>query len=207
MFASPSIRPNRPLAAQRGFSLIEVSIVAAIILLAAIVGIPAIGTYVIENKVPEVGRELQRFVARTKANAQGGGPTPYVDIDTGALANAVRDSSALSVSGTGAAALVAHGLGGAGTAGNGVVTVEPVVFASGGAGSGFAVTLNRVSHAACPALASVMQRSAEIISVQGQGGAVVVKDSTASPPLAYMAARAEAQCVQGDNNTFVFTVR
>ncbi len=192
---------------QRGFSLIEVSIVAAIILLAAIIGIPAIGNYVIENKVPEVGRELQRFVARTKANSQGAGAMPYTDIDTGTLANAVRDSSVLSVNGTGAAAVVAHGLGGAGTTGNGVVTVEPVVFASGGAGSGFAITLNRVSHAACPSLASVMQRSAEIIAVQGQGGSVVVKDSTAAPPLVYMAPRAEAQCAEGDNNTFIFTVR
>jgi prepilin-type N-terminal cleavage/methylation domain-containing protein len=202
-----SIAISRLAARQRGFSLIEVSIVAAIILLAAIIGIPAIGNYVIENKVPEVGRELQRFVARTKTNAQGAGTTPYAEVDTGTLANAVRDSSVLSVNGTGSAAVVAHGLGGAGTSGNGVITVEPVSFASGGAGSGFAVTLNRVSHAACPSLASVMQRSAEIIAVQGQGGSVLVKDSTATPPLAYVAARAEAQCAQGDSNTFVFTVR
>jgi len=192
---------------QGGFSLIEVSIVTAIVLLAAIIGIPAIGTYVVENKVPSVGEELQRFVARTKANAQGAGPTPYADIDTGTLANALRDSSVLSVSGTGAGALVAHGLGGNGTAGNGVVVLAPAVFAAGGAGSGFTLTLDKVSHAACPGIASVMQRAAEIIAVQGQGGAVVVKDTTATPPLAYLATRVEAQCVQGDNNTFVFTAR
>jgi len=203
----PHPRPSAAAAAQRGFSLIEVSIVTAIVLLAAIVGIPAIGTYVVENKVPNVGEELQRFVARTKANAQGAGPTPYLDIDTGMLANALRDSSVLSVSGSGASAVVAHGLGGNGTAGNGSVVVAPVSFASGGAGSGFSLTLDHVSHAACPGIASVMQRAAEIISVQGQGGAVVVKDSTARPPLAYLATRAEAQCVQGDNNTFVFTAR
>ncbi|SAI57395.1 fimbrial protein [Bordetella ansorpii] len=192
---------------QHGFSLIEVSIVTAIVLLAAIVGIPAIGNYVVENKVPNVGAELQRFVARTKANAQGAGPTPYASIDTGTLANALRDSSVLSVDGSGASSVVAHGLGGNGTAGNGVVSLAPAVFAAGGAGSGFTLTLNNVSHAACPGLASVMQRSAEIISVQGQGGAVVVKDSTATPALAYLATRAEAQCAQGDRNTFVFTAR
>ena len=49
-------------ARQRGFSLMEVSIVTAVVLLIAIVGIPAIGAYVIENKVPKVGEELQRFV-------------------------------------------------------------------------------------------------------------------------------------------------
>ena len=78
-----SIAIPRPISRQRGFSLIEVSIVAAIILLAAIIGIPAIGNYVIENKVPEVGRELQRFVVRTKTNAQGAGTTPYAEVDTG----------------------------------------------------------------------------------------------------------------------------
>ena len=40
-------------ARQRGFSLMEVSIVTAVVLLIAIVGIPAIGAYVIENKVPK----------------------------------------------------------------------------------------------------------------------------------------------------------
>src|SRR6478609_9384848 len=108
---------------QRGFSLMEVSIVTAIVLLIAIVGIPAIGAYVIENKVPKVGEELQRFIASMKINAQGGGVTPYTGLDTGALANALRDSTVLSVQGTGAAASVAHGLGGSGIGGSGVVQV------------------------------------------------------------------------------------
>jgi prepilin-type N-terminal cleavage/methylation domain-containing protein len=37
------------MARQRGFSLMEVSIVTAIVLLIAIVGVPAIGGYFIEN--------------------------------------------------------------------------------------------------------------------------------------------------------------
>ncbi|MNG37211.1 hypothetical protein D3C84_1244910 [compost metagenome] len=48
---------------QQGFSLMEVSIVTAIVLLIAIVGIPAIGSYVIDNKVPQVGEDMLRFVA------------------------------------------------------------------------------------------------------------------------------------------------
>lgn len=192
---------------QRGFSLIEVSIVTAIVLLVAIIGIPAIGAYVIENKVPKVGEELQRFVARTKANAQGAGPTPYVDIDTGALANALRDSSVVAVSGTGSNAVVAHGLGGNGTSGNGTILLVPVSVAAGGTGSGFAITLTNVNHAACPALASVMQRVSDVITVEGEGGAVKVKDTTIVPRLAYSAAAAETHCAEGDYNTFVFTVR
>jgi len=185
----------------------EVSIVTAIVLLIAIVGIPAIGGYVIENKVPKVGEELQRFVASMKINAQGGGVTPYTGLDTGALANALRDSTVLSVQGTGAAASVAHGLGGSGTSGNGVVQVEPASVDGAGMGSAFTLTLTNVSHAACPALASVLQRVSEIISISGSSGAKVVKDSIATPATPYRAAQAQAQCSQGDVNTFVFTAR
>ena len=192
---------------QQGFSLMEVSIVTAIVLLIAIVGIPAIGGYVIENKVPKVGEELQRFVASMKINAQGGGVTPYTGLDTGALANALRDSTVLSVQGTGAAASVAHGLGGSGTSGSGVVQVEPASVDGAGMGSAFTLTLTNVSHAACPALASVLQRVSEIISISGSSGARVVKDSIATPTTPYRAAQAQAQCSQGDVNTFVFTAR
>ena len=192
---------------QQGFSLMEVSIVTAIVLLIAIVGIPAIGGYVIENKVPKVGEELQRFVASMKINAQGGGVTPYTGLDTGALANALRDSTVLSVQGIGAAASVAHGLGGSGTSGSGVVQVEPASVDGAGMGSAFTLTLTNVSHAACPALASVLQRVSEIISISGSSGAKVVKDSIATPATPYRAALAQAQCSQGDVNTFVFTAR
>jgi prepilin-type N-terminal cleavage/methylation domain-containing protein len=192
---------------QRGFSLIEVSIVTAIVLLIAIIGIPAIGAYVIENKVPKVGEELQRFVARAKANAQGSGPVPYRNVDTGTLANALRDSSVLSVAGNGAAAAVAHGLGGTGMGGNGTVALSAASVAGGVHGSGFALTLTNVNGAACPGLASVMQRVTEHISIDGGAGSVVVKDAAASPAQAYDAMLAQAQCASGDANTFVFMAR
>lgn len=194
-------------ARQQGFSLIEVSIVTAIVLLIAIVGIPAIGAYVIENKVPKVGEELQRFIASMKINSQGGGVMPYTGLDTGALANAMRDSTVLAVQGTGAAASIAHGLGGSGTGGSGVVEVEPAAVDGAGMGSAFKLTLTSVSHAACPALASVLQRVSEIISITGSSGARVVKDTIANPSVPYRAAQAQAQCSQGDVNTFVFTAR
>jgi prepilin-type N-terminal cleavage/methylation domain-containing protein len=193
--------------AQRGFSLIEVSIVTAIVLLISIVGIPAIGAYVIENKVPKVGEELQRFVARAKANGQGSGVEPYRNVHAGMLANALRDSSVFTVSGTDASAVVAHGLGGSGTGGNGTIALAPASFGGGGPGSAFSLTLTNVNNAACPGLASVMQRVSEIIAVEGEGGPVVVKDAGASPPMNYDAMLAQAQCARGDANTFVFTAR
>src|SRR5690606_33215651 len=88
----------------RGFTLIEVAIVAAIVLITAIIGIPAINTYVIENKVPKVGQDLQRFVARVKVASQGLGNTPYAEMNNAQLVSGLRGSSVVSIAGSGAAA-------------------------------------------------------------------------------------------------------
>jgi len=89
----------------------------------------------------------------------------------------------------------------------GYIVVAPA--APGGAppGSAFTLTLTNVNGAACPALASVMQRVSDIIAVQGKAGPVVVKNALAVPALPYRAQAAQAQCVAGDRNTFVFTAR
>ncbi|OYV46265.1 MAG: hypothetical protein B7X10_05065, partial [Burkholderiales bacterium 21-58-4] len=99
---------------QKGFSLIEVSIVTAIVLLLAIIGIPAIGSYVVENKVPKIGEEMARFILQTKVNAPSGSATPYAGIGTPNFANQVRESSLFSISGSDTAPTVLHGLGNSG---------------------------------------------------------------------------------------------
>jgi prepilin-type N-terminal cleavage/methylation domain-containing protein len=185
------VRIRSSLRRQRGFSLIEVSIVTAIVLLLAIIGIPAIGGYVVENKVPKVGEELARFILQVKVNAAGAAGQPYADIDTAHLAGLVRDSGIFSVSGAGAGVQVLQGLGS-----DGQVTVTPR-----GAGEAFAIELTNVNHAACPSLASVMQRLADTITVAARGqAAATVKDSVT----AYSALATESHCVQGDQNSFVF---
>jgi len=178
---------DRALQRQRGFSLIEVSIVTAIVLLLAIIGIPAVGSYVIENKVPKVGEELARFVLQTKVNAPNGASEPYLGIATSNFANLVRESSIFSVSGTEASPKVLHGLGKAGE-----VTVAPADL-----GAAFAITLSNVNHVACPAIASVLQRVSDSIKVDGN----IIKDGTTN----YSALATEALCTKGDVNTFVFT--
>ncbi len=179
---------------QQGFSLIEVSIVTAIVLLLAIIGVPAIGNYVVENKVPKVGEELARFILQTKVNAPNGPAQPYDGIDISNFANMVRDSSIFSVAGEGASARVLHGLGADGE-------VEVAANESGG---GFSITLHNVSHAACPSIASVMQRVSDSITIAPQdGAATVVKDITQN--IQYSALATESKCAQGDVNTFVFT--
>jgi len=178
---------------QRGFSLVEVSIVTAIVLLLAIIGIPAIGSYVVENKVPKAGEELARFILQTKVNAPNGTSLPYAAIETAHFASLARDSSVFSVVGADAAARVLHGLGS-----EGEVTVQPA-----DSGAAFSIGLSRVHHAACPSLASIMQRVSDVITLTPDGGgAVVVKDATTS----YSALAVETQCVRGDANDFLFTV-
>lgn len=192
--------------AQRGFSLIEVSIVTTIVMLIAILGIPAIQSYVIESKVPRVAEELQRFVARMKATTQGFGVAPYAGIDTGVLANALRTSSVVLVSGMGPSARVVHGLGGA-TSGKGGIHLDPYAMSGGQSGTAFALTLRDVNQAACPGLAAILQRIAEHVTIAGTSGPVVVKNATTEPGMPYNPLLADAQCAAGDNNVFTFVVR
>lgn len=178
---------------QAGFSLVEVSIVMAIVLLLAIIAIPTVSAYVIESKVPKVGEELARFILHTRVNASSGTATPYDGIGTAHLANMVRGSSIFSISGDAADPTIRHGLGSGGE-----VRVAPVE-----AGAAFAITLTGVNHAACPSIASVMQRVSEEISLTpGSGSAAIVKDADTH----YSALETESRCSAGDGNTFVFTV-
>ena len=177
---------------QAGFSLIEVSIVTAIVLLLAIISVPAIGAYVVENKVPKVGENLARYIMQVKVNAPAGPEAPFDGIATESFANMVRESSIFTVVGTGATAKVLHGLGS-----NGEVTI-----AEADAGAAFSVTLDKVHHAACPSIASVLQRVSDRITVAADGqSATTIKDSST----AYSAMVAESRCGKGDVNTFVFT--
>lgn len=191
---------------QGGFSLVEVSIVTAIMILLSIMGIPAIQGYVIENKVPQLAGELQRVISRLKVASIGLGATPYAGLSNAVLANALRDSSIVAVTGQGPQATIGHGLGGSGQNGEGVIRLTPHAL-GGPHGSAFELVLNHVNHAACPALASVMQRVASIVTVAGQSGAVEVKNAATEPPRPYQPLLADAQCARGDRNTFTFVIR
>ena len=197
----------RAILRQRGFSLIEISIVTTIMMLLAIVGIPAIQGYVVESKVPRVAEELQRFVARLKVTTHGFGASPYSNVDTRVLANSLRGSSVVAVSGEGAGAEVAHGLGGPGVSGRGVVRIAPYALSGAPIGSAFLLTLNDVNHAACPGLASILQRIADVVRISGTAGPVTVKDSLHQPVAAYNPLLADSQCISGDRNIFEFVIR
>lgn len=70
---------------QQGLSLIEVSVVSAIVLLLAIIGIPAINGFVIENRVPKVGEGIARFIVNHTVNTPIFEETPYTSVDNAFL--------------------------------------------------------------------------------------------------------------------------
>ena len=187
---------------ERGFSLVEVSIVTALMVILAIIGVPALQAYVIENKVPKVASDLQRFVSRMKVAAIGAGATPYDQMDQRALINGMRSATAVSVLGNGPDATVAHGLGGLGKSGNGTISVKADGVPGLPQGSAFSLVLSNVNHAACPALVTAMQRMASVIKVTGRSGAVEVKNAFLDPPRQYQPVLADAQCERGDKNIF-----
>lgn len=174
---------------QRGFSLIEVSIVTAIILLIAVIGIPTIGNYVMENRVPKVAEELARFIVQMKVNAGASGDAPYTDISNDNLNSLVDDSSVLNKNGSGS---ILHGLGENGT----------VSLAKLDNGDGFSVTLSNVNHIACPSIASILQRVATEISVNNGSTSKTIKDVDTQ----YSALSAESGCNKGNVNKFVFSI-
>ena len=204
VFWKMSTRPRVKRSCETGFSLVEVSIVTALMVILAIIGVPALQAYVIESKVPKVAADMQRFVSRMKVAALGGSLAPYASVDQRALINGMRSATVVTVQGEGQKADVAHGLGGQGRGDNGTITILPDTVPGMSAGSAFRLMLTHVNHAACPMLVTAMQRMASVITVAGHGASVQVKNDLINPALSYQPVLADAQCARGDNNQFVF---
>ncbi|WP_245152393.1 type 4 pilus major pilin [Allopusillimonas soli] len=178
---------------QFGFSLLEVSIATAVILLLAIIGIPAINNHVIESRVPKAGEEVARFALHARVNAAQSSTAPYRGIGTHMLAALADGSGALTVLGNGPNVRVLHGLGSDGE----------IRVGEHASGTGMTVTFTRVNGAACPGIASVLQRMASSITLSAAGRShVTLKDAG----VAYSAVQAAAHCAKGDANTFTFVM-
>lgn len=185
---------------QQGNYLLSIGVGIMIMAILAVWAIPKIQDYLIEGAVPAVAEEAQRFVSRVKVNSAGTGSAPYASLDNEYLARAVR-GGALQVDTAGAIAstggtTVLHGLGG-GTAGT-------VVLAPANTNTAFTLTFNDVNHAACPTLATALQRSAQTITINGQN-AKVTSTTNSNVTTQYNAAASAGFCNDGDVNDFVFT--
>ena len=110
------------------------------------------------------------------------------------MANLMRGGSIFTVTGSGPTATLQHGLAAFGAK---QVTVGPGTLTT--LGDAYNVTVINSSEAACPGLAASVQRSAEVITINGTS----VKAAGGK----YNGAAAADACSLLDTNTFVFTAQ
>lgn len=181
----------------KGFTMVELIIVLAIIALLAIIGIPFARGVLISGRVEPSANDITSTAAAMRTSFAGQGATPYNNLGanpTAVFANTAKGlASALSVSGVGTAATISHDLGETGA----LITVAIGSITT--AGDSYTVDIPTVNNAACPGLASQLNRSSEVISING----TTVKAAGGT----YDGGAAQIACTDGDTNDFVFTFR
>jgi type IV pilus assembly protein PilA len=181
-------------AVQKGFTLVELATVIAIIGLLAAIFLPNPFNYILTGKIEPTAADINKIVAAIRQNANGQGATPYTGMTTAVFATSGRGKlNTLTITGTGTTATIQHDIGATGsqiTAASATITT---------AGDAFTVTVPTVSELACPQLAAQMARTAEVITINGTSVKAVggTYNGTTAQPL----------CTAGNTNSFVFTYR
>lgn len=184
---------------QKGFTIVELLIVLAIVALLAIFGFPFARGIIIKGKVEPTATDVNKVATSIRTNMAGQGNTPYTNLGataaaTANFANTARGLvSSLTITGAGATATIQHDLGATGAQ----ITVAQDTLTT--LGDSFSVTMPSVNEAACPGLASQLSKAAEQISING----TQVKAAGAN----YNGGTAQNLCTANDTNSFVFTFR
>jgi type II secretory pathway pseudopilin PulG len=141
---------------QRGFTLIELAVVALVGIVLTALAVPKISEYIISGRVPAAGRDLIKAINRLNQLANLTQSTsPYLTL----LSNdQLFTDSNFVVVGT----VIRHGLG---------ATSGEIYLTSLLTGTAFAVTVWGLDAATCPSLASVMSKASTAIEVSTSGTA------------------------------------
>lgn len=186
------------LKSQHGNAMLQ--LIAAVVLgsIIAAFAVPKINGLLIEGKVEPVSGDIQRWATRVKVSNSGSGTQPYVGLTQATFAQAMRGTSlevgTVAGQGTGDT-VVRHGMGG-GNDGTVVLTQS---------GDTFTLTFNNIDFAACPGLATGLQRTFENITVNSQAVKVTATNGTVTT--GYNAGSAATRCNDGSDNVFTFTSR
>jgi hypothetical protein len=182
---------------QQGYTLIEFMAVVFLVIVVGIYAYPRIAGAYVELKVPYVADDVKTFATRLRATTEGYGVAPYDGMTQASFARAVKGTNLKvgDVSGEGATTdKVHHGLGGGE---DGLVLFTE-------AGATYSLDFVKVSQYACPSFLSSVEQLATNITVNGTS--VKKVDADANLTSAYSAAKAAAQCKDGDTNEFVLTI-
>ncbi|WP_063589359.1 type 4 pilus major pilin [Achromobacter ruhlandii] len=172
-----------------GSLLTDIGVGLVILAVIAIFSIPYVNEYLIDAKTPKVAEDLRRFMARNRING-----TASADPNT-AFSAATQRAFALALSGSTTMSsnrntfVVQHNLGSGGV----------ILYADADGGKGYTLTLDKVHQVACASLAGILNRDSNKISINGQ------EQKNTETPVNFSATTAEAACVDGENNTMVFT--
>ena len=177
---------------QKGFSLAELSLYIAIVIILSVAAIAGYKAFVISGRVSTMATELQRIGQRLTLNADGMGATPYTTLTTDEVCNIARGGAIITSAGTGNGTTCTHSLV---AFGSGNVSATPGTVIN--AGDAWTIQVDNVSSFACPDLGATMNRSVVVISING----TVVKPANGT----FNAAAAAAACTLLDTNQFQFT--
>ncbi len=193
---------RRGIARQKGFTLVELGVVAVILIVLVVLALPKIEDKFIEGRIPTAGRDLLQSISRLRSAANiTQSPLPFATLPS--MDNLFRDGH-FAVNGS----VVKHQLGTA----QGEVVVTTL--ASGAAAS---ITLWGLSPLNCPNLFNQVQKAADVVEVGTSGTALAptapsppsAVPTTASatvvktPTAAYDAGKVVAACSEAGSHNFL----
>ena len=163
------MKSMKSLRKQGGFTLIELSVVAIVLVVVTALAIPAIRGYIIEGRVPSSGSDITKAIVQLKqASSLTPSATPFATLPT-----VDRLFAGTNYKVDTAANTVAHDLG---------FTGGRITIASLAGGAAVSMTVWGLAPGTCPSLSNTVSKAADVIEI-GQGG-------TAAAPAAPAAAAA-----------------